>query len=374
VTSDAVTVTGINAPASISVSGGEYEINDSGTWTSEDGTVNSGDTVRVRQTSSGSFSTQTNTTLTIGGVSDIFSVTTLAADTTPDAFPFTNQTDVPLNTLIISNAITVAGINSPSPISITGGEYSINGGAYTAAAGTVNNNDTVRVRQTSSASFNTTTDATLTIGGVSGVFSITTLQLTGLIVTSANGGESWQSGTTQTIQWDYAGNPGTYVKIDLLKGGVLTKTLTTFAKASTRSYSWKIPATQTPGADYAIRITSKTNPAFTDTSDSTFTVLGPSVTLTSPDGGENWVPGTTQTIRWAYAGSPGTSLKIELLKGGVLNRVITTFASTSRGYYSWKVPATQATGGDYSIRITSKTNPSCTDVSNAVFRIGSETF
>jgi hypothetical protein len=373
VTSDAVTVTGINAAASISVSGGEYEINSSGTWTSEDGTINNNDTVRVRQTSSDSFSTQTDTTLTIGGVSDIFSVTTLAADTTPDAFSFTDQTDVPLSTLITSNTITVAGINSSSPISITGGQYSVNGGTYTASAGTVNNGDTVSVRQTSSASFNTTTNATLTIGGVSDSFSVTTLELLGLVVTSANGGESWQSGTTQTIRWDYAGNPGTYVKIDLLKGGVLTKTLTSFAKASARSYSWKIPAIQTPGADYAIRITSKTDPALTDTSDTTFTVLGPSVTLTSPDGGENWGPGTTQTIRWTYAGSPGTSLKIELLKGGILNRVITTFASTSRGYYSWKVPATQAAGGDYSIRITSKTNPFCADVSNADFAIGGAT-
>jgi hypothetical protein len=197
--------------------------------------------------------------------------------------------------------------------------------------------------------------------------------LTGIVVTSANGGESWQSGTTQTIRWDYAANPGTYVKIELLKGGALNKTLTTFARTSSRSYNWKIPATLTPGADYAIRITSKTNPAFTDTSNDTFTVLGPSVTLTSPNGQENWVPGMTQTIRWTYAGSPGTSLKIELLKDGVLNRTITTFASTSRGYYSWKVPATQAAGTDYSIRITSRTNPSCTDVSNADFTIGGAT-
>jgi hypothetical protein len=179
---------------------------------------------------------------------------------------------------------------------------------------------------------------------------------------------------TQTVRWDYTGNPGAYLKIELLKGGVLNKVITSLARTSTRSFNWRLPATLTPGTDYSIRITSRTNSAFTDTSDSNFTIAAPTVTLVSPNGGENWVPGTTQTIRWAYAGSPGTSLKIELLKGGVLNRVITTFASTSRGYYSWKVPATQATGGDYSIRITSKTNPSCTDVSNAVFRIGSETF
>jgi hypothetical protein len=120
-------------------------------------------------TSSSSNSTITTATLTIGGVSGDFNVTTRSA-TTPDPFTFTAQTGVAPNTVITSNTITVSGITAAAPISIVGGIYSINGGAYTGASGTVNNGDTVTVQLTSSGSYSTTMTATLTIGGVSGAF------------------------------------------------------------------------------------------------------------------------------------------------------------------------------------------------------------
>ena len=175
VTSNTITVSGINSAASITITGGTYSIN-SGSYTSSAGTVNNGNTVTVRQTSSGSYSSTTNATLTIGGVNGTFSVTTQSApvDTTPDPFTFTAQTGVALNTTVTSNTITVSGINAATSITITGGTYSINGGSYTSSAGTVNNGNTVTVRQTSSGSYSSTTNATLTIGGVNGTFSVTT--------------------------------------------------------------------------------------------------------------------------------------------------------------------------------------------------------
>lgn len=72
ITSAAITVTGIDAAAEISVTGGTYDINGSGTFTADAGTVNNGDTVRARHTSSASYLTATNTAVTIGGVSDTF--------------------------------------------------------------------------------------------------------------------------------------------------------------------------------------------------------------------------------------------------------------------------------------------------------------
>lgn len=78
ITSAAVTITGIDAAAAITVSGGTYDINASGTFTGSAGTVNSGDAVRARHTSSGSYLTATNTVITIGGVSDTFTSTTRA--------------------------------------------------------------------------------------------------------------------------------------------------------------------------------------------------------------------------------------------------------------------------------------------------------
>jgi hypothetical protein len=101
-------------------------------------------------------------------------------DTTPNPFNFTGLTNVALNTLVASNPITVTGINAPSPIGIAGGEFQINGGAWLKLARakvgeTVKNGDVVTVRHTSSVSNSTTVTTTLTIGGVSGSFSSTTV-------------------------------------------------------------------------------------------------------------------------------------------------------------------------------------------------------
>ncbi len=80
-----------------------------------------------------------------------------------------------LSTAIVSAPISVNGINTAANISVSGGEYSINGGAYTTTTGTVNNAASVTVRHTSSANHATNTDTVLTIGGVADTFTSTTL-------------------------------------------------------------------------------------------------------------------------------------------------------------------------------------------------------
>ena len=64
-------------------------------------------TVRVRQTSSASFSTTTNATLTIGGVSDTFSVTTIGPPQYTISFSSTGS-----GTIICNPATVVLGNNS----------------------------------------------------------------------------------------------------------------------------------------------------------------------------------------------------------------------------------------------------------------------
>jgi hypothetical protein len=116
---------------------------------------------------------------------------TIHLDTTPDAFSFAALTGVPLRTAESSNTVTISGITKPSPISVSGGTYSINGGSYTSAAGTVNNGDTVTVQLTSSSSPSTASKATLTIGGLSADFSVTTTTPAtqqGSTPSSSNGG------------------------------------------------------------------------------------------------------------------------------------------------------------------------------------------
>ena len=102
-------------------------------------------------------------------------VTTATPDTIPEAFAFVDQTNVARSSLTESAAITVAGINAASAITVVGGEYQINAGAWTAVAGTVTNGQTVKLRHTSSAGDATATNTTLTMGGVSDTFTTTTL-------------------------------------------------------------------------------------------------------------------------------------------------------------------------------------------------------
>jgi hypothetical protein len=95
-------------------------------------------------------------------------------DTIPDQFTFVDQTNVKMDEDIISNTITVSGIQAPVAVSVTGGTYSINGGAYTSETGTINNGDTVTVKVKSSNFTHTTTDATLVISTITDTFSVTT--------------------------------------------------------------------------------------------------------------------------------------------------------------------------------------------------------
>jgi hypothetical protein len=172
VVSDPITVGGISAAAPISISGGEYQIN-GGAFVTGPGTVNNNDQVAVRVLSPlPGFSA--SATLDIGGVTALFTVTTLA-DTAPDPFAFPPVTGAPRGVTLNSHLITVTGIDAPAPISIAGGEYALAGQPFTSAPGTIGNFAWVEVRVASSASHGATTAATLTIGGVSADFSVTTL-------------------------------------------------------------------------------------------------------------------------------------------------------------------------------------------------------
>ncbi|NJD51399.1 MAG: hypothetical protein FIB07_00855 [Candidatus Methanoperedens sp.] len=95
--------------------------------------------------------------------------------------------------------------------------------------------------------------------------------VTGITVNSPKGGENWTRGTAQTISWNNAGNPGSYVKIELLKSGTLSRTIVA-STLNDGSHSWIIPATQPAGNDYKIRITSKSNPAYANSSKSNFNI------------------------------------------------------------------------------------------------------
>ena len=174
-TSNTITVTGIQVDVPISVTGGEYSIGcTAGSFTSTAGTIASGNTVCVRHTSSSDYVTQTTTTLDIGGVTEDFNSTT-SPDRTPDSFSFTSVSSAARSTQVTSDTITISGIAVDVNISVSNGEYSIGcSGTFTSSAATISDGSSVCVRHTTSSSYSSSVQTTLTVGTESAMFTSTT--------------------------------------------------------------------------------------------------------------------------------------------------------------------------------------------------------
>ena len=194
----------------------------------------------------------------------------------------------------------------------------------------------------------------------------------GIDVANPTGGESWMRSGTYIVAWSFVGNVGDYVKIELLKGGVLNKVISSSTAndygAEYTEYFWTIDPLQAVGTDYSIRVTSTSNSVFTDTSDANFEITLNSLSVLAPNGGENWARGTTNTITWSDSGSGVSFVKIELYKSGVLSSVISS-STDNDGTFYWSTPAGQEAGSDYQIKITAISKEWFNDVSDGNFAI-----
>ena len=195
---------------------------------------------------------------------------------------------------------------------------------------------------------------------------------TSITLVTPNGGETWQQGSKATIQWNYTGDPGSHVKIDFLNGPMVLLNITaSIGSGGSGSFSLMIPYNIPAGSDYKIRVTSTSKPAYTDTSNTSFTI-GSAITVTSPNGGEDWPSGSTQNIRWTYAGNPGSTVKIDLLNGPTVLTNITAstpIGSGGTGEYTLAIPTFAPVGDQFRIKVTSASYPACSDMSDNPFRI-----
>jgi len=191
---------------------------------------------------------------------------------------------------------------------------------------------------------------------------------------SPDGGEAWLQGSSQTIRWSYTSNPGSMVKIEVLRSGTLLKTISSsypIGLNGTGSLDLTVPFSTPLGDDYTIRITSTSYPACTDTSDAPFTIV-PALTVVTPDGGEDWFQGSLHTIWWSYSGNPGSTVKIEALRSGTLLKTLSSscpIGLNGTGSLDLTIPFSTPLGDDYTIRVTSTSYPACTDTSDAPFTI-----
>ena len=91
------------------------------------------------------------------------------------------------------------------------------------------------------------------------------------------------------------------------------------------------------------------------------------LTLTSPNGGEVWNPGTTKTITWNSTGTVGPTVKLQYSTNGGTTWNTITNGTANDGSRSWSVPNVSTTVAR--VRVTSTSNNAITDMSNANFKI-----
>ncbi len=189
-----------------------------------------------------------------------------------------------------------------------------------------------------------------------------------ITVTSPNGGEAWTAGSAHNIAWTTTGTVGPAIEIDLTWDNGYSSRRIASAVNAVSPYPWAIPTYEAPGNYYRIRVTASAALAVTDTSNGDFAIAVPTaITVASPNGGEAWTAGTTQTIRWKTIGYTGSTVRIELAAGSGNWSTIAPNANDT-GSYTWAIPPGQAPGTDYRIRITAD-NGLDTDSSDAPFTI-----
>ena len=183
-------------------------------------------------------------------------------------------------------------------------------------------------------------------------------------VTAPNGGENWVPGNQEDITWTSSNI--TNVKIDYsTDNGSLWQNIVASVPAVNGSYEWTIP--NTPSTECLVRISDATVASRYDISDSVFTIV-PILTVTSPNGGEDWLVGEEQNITWISLNIASVSIEYSTDNGGSWITVVASIVA-ALGSYNWTIPNTPST--QCLVRISDNNNSSINDVSDATFTISS---
>jgi uncharacterized repeat protein (TIGR01451 family) len=184
-----------------------------------------------------------------------------------------------------------------------------------------------------------------------------------------NGGNVFSSGQQTSILWTSGGISSVALSYSTNGGSTYTQ-ITSGLSPSAGSYTWTVPALSATSTQTIIKADGGT---VYDTSDAVFTINAdptlstqPSLTVTSPNGGETLSSGTTKTVTWTKIGTVGNLTLSYSKDGGATYAQIAAGISASAGSYAWNVPVESATATQALVRITDGTT---TDVSDAVFTI-----
>lgn len=181
VSSNAVTVSGINTATTLTISSGGSVSKNGGTAVTGSVTVNNGDSIVIKTTTSSSASADANITLTKTGFSASWRVLNTSADQTPTMGNFTSITGQPVATQVFSN-IVVPSAYAAMPISVTNGTAVINNGGSTGklpgtTSGVMNSGNGIFLTTTTPSAASTSKTVTVNYGpglSLSKTWSVTT--------------------------------------------------------------------------------------------------------------------------------------------------------------------------------------------------------
>lgn len=184
-----------------------------------------------------------------------------------------------------------------------------------------------------------------------------------VVVVAPGTGDSWYTGTTGEIRWIGDASRSPNVKIQLYKGVTFVKALAA-QTPNDNSFLWAIPSSTAAANNYIIKIITLANRA--SSLGGYFSIVKPRITIQAPIGSSIWTRGTTHDIAWTTTGPMAATVRILLLKDGMLVRTIAESTPNS-GNFAWTIPATGlARGTTYKIKIqtvdraVTKTSPAFT--------------
>jgi hypothetical protein len=193
----------------------------------------------------------------------------------------------------------------------------------------------------------------------------------GITVTSPNGAEVWDEGSTQNVTWTSYSTSGN-VKLSYSLDAGATWNLITNSTPDDGSEAWALPSVTTDQTQGRVKVEDAADAACFDGSNNNFTVRNVpppcSIIVTSPKGGETWDENTAHNITWSSANTSGNvRIAYSTDSGTTWTAIINT--TPDDGGYSWTVPEVTSTLTKCRVKVEDAAAASCYNFSSADFTI-----
>jgi len=196
-------------------------------------------------------------------------------------------------------------------------------------------------------------------------------------VTYPNGGQVFGWGQSINITWDAATYYGGTVRIEYSTDNGLTWTVISASTTNDGTQSWIIPS-NINSTTCLVKVSDATNLSLNDVSNATFSILAPTLTIVSPNGGESFLGCNSTSVQYTITNAVYIAPTVTLYysTNGGSSWSFMTSVSYSSGVagtqsYSWQLP--NLSSSQCLVRASSTGYPTMSDTSDAVFSIALNT-